>query len=101
MEAIFFILRVPIYLIGLILCIIILPFDYVILAIEYCSHIFIAVFRTLGAPFVIIGSAWFDRSSWPNYVKEWQKAHESVDPDWKRPLKRFSELSTWLTDGPQ
>ena len=101
MEALFFLLRVPVFLIGLLLCSIVLPLDYALMAAALIySHISIAVIRLFGAPFVIAYSAWLDRSAWPEYLKRWQKAHDSVNPDWERPFKRFSELSTWLTEGP-
>jgi hypothetical protein len=102
MEAIFFLLRVPVYIIGLVLCVAILPFDFAFLfLIEHLgSHALIIVLRVLGAPFVIVGAAWFDRSSWPNYLKKWEQAHNSIKPDWNRPIKRLTELTTWLTEGP-
>lgn len=101
MEVIFFLLRLPVYLIGLVLCLFMLPFDFAYLfLVDIASNAFIFVLRALGAPFIIIASAWFDRSSWPNYLKAWEKEHNSVKPDWNRPIRRLNELTTWLTEGP-
>lgn len=103
MDAIFFLLRVPIFLIGIALSIIALPVDLLILIIIelFGRHLLIIILRILGMPFVIIGSAWFDRSWWPDYLKGWEKAHDSVKPDWGRPFRRFPEIMTWLIEGPK
>ena len=103
MEAIFFLLRVPVYLAGVVLCIFILPIDFAFLLLveQVGTHAFIGITKTVGAPFVIVSSAWFDRNSWPRYLKEWQEAHNSVKPDWERPMRRFGELNAWLVEGPK
>src|ERR1019366_2653519 len=91
----------PVFFVGLLLCAIVLPLDYALMtAGMLLTHIAIALNRIFCAPFCIIYSAWFDRSAWPQYVQRWEAAHGSVKPEWERPLKRFSELSTWLTEGP-
>ena len=77
MEIIFFLLRIPAYLIGIVICIIVVPLDLFILFMELgVRHFFIFVFRFIGIPFVIVYSAYFDRDSWPTYQTNWQKAHD-------------------------
>ena len=97
----FLLLRTPVYAVGIFLCILIAPLDYAFLFfIEHIgAHAFIGVTRALGAPFVVISSAWFDRNSWPSYLSAWEDAHNAVKPDWDRPTKRFSELTKWLSGG--
>ncbi len=101
MEIIFFLLRIPAYLIGIVISIIALPLDLSILLMELgVRHFFIFIFRSIGVPFVIVYSAYFDRDSWPTYQSNWQKAHDNVKPDWDRPFRRFPELNKWLIKGP-
>ena len=95
----FLLLRSPVYAVGIVLCALITPFDYAFLFfIEHIgTHVFIGLTRALQAPFVVIGSAWFNRDSWSNYLRDWENAHNSVKPDWDRPNRRFSELTKWLS----
>lgn len=102
MDAIFFVLRVPAYVVGLVVCVIAVPVDSGFLAIEFVAgHAFTAVVRLFGAPFVVVWSAYFDRKLWPRYLEEWEKAHDGIDPDWDRPIRRFAELTRWLVHGPR
>ena len=96
----FILIRSPAYAAGIALCALITPFDYAFLfLIEHIgTHTFIGFTRTLGAPFVVVSSAWFDRESWPRYLTAWKDAHNAVKPDWGRPIKRFSELTRWLLE---
>jgi hypothetical protein len=101
METIFFLLRIPAYIIGFVICIIAIPFDNFVSLIELVGkHALIFVFRSIGTPFVIIYSAYFDRNAWPQYQLNWQKELDDVKPDWERPFRRFPELSKWLVKGP-
>jgi len=101
MDFVFFIMRVPVYVAGLAICIIALPFDLIALLIEYFGiHVLITFFRVLGIPFVIVNSAYFDRDSWSRYQSNWQKAYDNIRPDWDRPFRRFPELNKWLIKGP-
>ena len=88
----------PVYAAGVVICMVITPLDYACLFfIEHIgAHAFIGLTRTLGTPFVVISSAWFDRDSWPSFLKAWKDAHDAVKPDWERPIRRFSDLTRWL-----
>ncbi len=100
MEFIFILIRVPVFLIGLILCLVVLPFDLVFRLIAVTGiHIIIIFFRLVGTPFVIVGSALFDRAWWPRYLKEWEEAHASLKLNLHIPFKRFPQLMTWLGEG--
>jgi hypothetical protein len=102
MTALFFLVRIPAFLLGFALCLAILPFDYALLFIQRIGgHVLTALLRTVGAPFVIVASALFSRRLWPSYLKKWQRAHREIRADWARPLKRFSELSLWLPGSPR
>lgn len=97
----FLLLRSPVYIVGIGLCALITPLDWAFLIfVEYIgAHVFIAVTRTIGAPFAVVSSAWFDRGTWPRYLQSWEASHNSVKPDWNRPARRFSELTRWLSEG--
>lgn len=97
----FFLLRSPVYVAGVVLCALLAPLDYAfLLFVEYIgAHALVGITRILGAPFAVISSAWFDRNTWPIYLKNWEKSHASIEPDWKRPARRFSELTKWLSNG--
>jgi len=99
----FILLRTPVYAVGIVLYVLITPLDYAFLfLIEHIgTHVFIGFTRTLGAPFVVFSSAWFNRESWPSYLRAWELAHRAVKPDWERPTRRFSELTRWLSEGPK
>jgi len=100
MNAIFFLLRFPAYLVGLVISILAIPLDILFSLLElFGRHFFIFVFRCIGVPFVIVYSAYFDRKSWPTYQTNWQKAHDDIKPDWGRPFRRFPELGKWLRYG--
>jgi hypothetical protein len=102
-EACYFILRIPIYIVGIVICLVILPFDYACLfLIEHIgTHVFIGLTRAIGTPFVVFASAWIDRDAWGRYMNAWRRAHNDVKPDWGRPSRRLSELTRWLIEGSQ
>jgi len=98
----FFLLRVPVYVVGITLCLVILPLEYAFLLLgEIVLHGLIAVLRTLGAPFAFLRSAWFNRSSWSDYLSGWEDQHNSVKPEWNGPIRRMKKLNRWLTEGPK